>query len=152
VAVLETPLDDATPELLGGLQESLAAVGARDVSVVPLTMKKSRPGHLVKVIAQPADAERVARRLAAETGTLGVRETGVSHRWIADRETRDVTVTVGDETATVGVKLARDDGGELLNVSAEYDDAADAARAHNLPVREVMRRAEAAARPDEPQQ
>jgi len=86
VAVLETNLDDASPELLGGLQETLREAGARDVSIVPLTMKKSRPGHLVKVVARPEDAARVARRLAVETGTLGVRESGASHRWVAQRE------------------------------------------------------------------
>ncbi|PSP63152.1 nickel pincer cofactor biosynthesis protein LarC, partial [Halobacteriales archaeon QH_8_67_36] len=85
ITVLETNLDDAPPEVLGDLQRSLTAAGARDVSIVPLTMKKSRPGHLVKVICKPDDADRVARRLAEETGTLGIREHGAGHRWIAER-------------------------------------------------------------------
>jgi len=75
IRVLETNVDDVTPEVLGGLQETLADAGARDVSVTPLTMKKSRPGHLVRVVVRPEDVERVARRLAEETGTLGIRET-----------------------------------------------------------------------------
>ncbi|MFC4552091.1 MULTISPECIES: nickel pincer cofactor biosynthesis protein LarC [Halorussus] len=146
VAVLETNLDDAPPEVLGGLHESLAEVGARDVSVVPLTMKKSRPGHLVKVVCKPDDAERVARRLAEETGTLGIREGGARHRWIANREFETVTVEIEGDSYEVSVKLASDDAGEVYDVSAEYDDCAAVAREAGVPVREVMRLAESAVR------
>jgi len=146
ITVLETNLDDATPEVLGGLQESLVDAGARDVSIVPATMKKSRPGHLVKVVVKPEDARRVARRLAEETGTLGVREHGAGHRWIADREVRVVEVEVEGETREVAVKIGTDDAGTVFDVSAEYDDAAAVARETGVSVREVARRAEAAAR------
>jgi hypothetical protein len=147
ITVLETNLDDATPEILGGLQESLAEVGARDVSILPVTMKKSRPGHLVKVVTKPADAERVAHRLAVETGTLGVREHGGGHRWIADRVVEQVTLEVAGASYDVGVKIASTADGEVYDVSAEYDDAAAVARESDLPVREVLRRAEAAVGP-----
>ena len=156
ITVLETNLDDAAPEVLGGLQETLAEAGARDVSVVPLTMKKSRPGHLVKVVVKPEDAERVARRLAEETGTLGVREHGAGHRFVADREVVTATLAVGGERHEVGVKVASvgggngggagADGGTVFDISAEYDDALSVAREAGLPVREVLQRAESAVR------
>ncbi|WP_276279499.1 nickel pincer cofactor biosynthesis protein LarC [Halorussus caseinilyticus] len=146
IAVLETNLDDAPPEILGGLQESLAEVGARDVSIVPLTMKKSRPGHLVKVVCKPEDAESVARRLAEETGTLGIRQTGATHRWIANREFETVAVEFDGDRYEIAVKLASDEDGTFYDVSAEYDDCAEVAREADVPVREVMRRAESAAR------
>lgn len=142
IAVLETNLDDASPEILGGLYDSLAQVGARDVSVVPLTMKKSRPGHLVRVVCRPEDAEGVARRLAEETGTLGVRQSGASHRWIARREIESVDVEIDGEHYEVDVKIATDDAGEVFDVSAEYDDCAAVAEETGMAVREVMRRAE----------
>ena len=142
ITVLETNLDDAAPEVLGGLQESLADAGARDVSIVPLTMKKSRPGHLVKVIVSPEDAEQVARRLAMETGTLGVREHGAGHRWMADRDVETVTVEVDGDAFEIDVKIASDAGGTVFDVSAEYDDAAAVARETDRPVRAIMRRAE----------
>ncbi|WP_459192179.1 nickel pincer cofactor biosynthesis protein LarC [Halosimplex sp. J119] len=145
ITVLETNLDDATPEVLGGLQETLADAGARDVSIIPVTMKKSRPGHLVKVVVKPEDAQRVAHRLAEETGTLGVREHGAGHRWMADREIRPVEIEVEGSTYEVAVKLGMDDEGEVFDVSAEYDDAAAVARETGLAVREVVRRAETAA-------
>ncbi|MEF8831646.1 MAG: nickel pincer cofactor biosynthesis protein LarC [Halobacteriales archaeon] len=148
VIVLETNLDDASPELLGGLQETLAAAGARDVSVVPVTMKKSRPGHLVKVVAASEDADRVARRLAAETGTLGVRATPATHRFVAECTVETVAVEVDGASHGVDVKVATDRAGTVLDVSAEYDDAAAVAERTAVPVREVMRRAAAAYRRD----
>ena len=155
ISVLETNVDDVSPEVLGTLQESLAEVGARDVSIVPLGMKKSRPGHLVRVICKPEATEAVARRLAAETGTLGVRETGASHRWVADRQMATVAINLGPgigtpdsaagETVEVAVKVATDEDGAVVDVSAEFEDARSLAAAADLPVREVIRRAEAAA-------
>ncbi|MFB6298820.1 MAG: nickel pincer cofactor biosynthesis protein LarC [Halobacteriales archaeon] len=146
IRVLETNLDDASPELLGGLQDTLIEAGARDVSIVPLTMKKSRPGHLVKVVVRPTDVERVARRLATETGTLGVRETAVTHRWVADRDIESVTIEIDGDTYEIAVKVASDDAGTVFDVSAEYDDAAAVAARTDSPVKRVMQRAEAAYR------
>ncbi len=142
VAVLETNLDDAPPEVLGGLQETLADAGALDVTVLPTTMKKSRPGHLVKVICEPDDAAAVAERLARETGTLGVRESAAGHRWIAERAFETAEVVVDGEAHEVAVKVASTTDGEVYDRSAEYDDAAAVARETGLPIREVMRRAE----------
>jgi uncharacterized protein (TIGR00299 family) protein len=146
ISVLETHLDDATPETLGDLQRSLSAVGARDVSVTPLTMKKSRPGHLVRVVVRPADARRVARRLAEETGTLGVREAGATHRYVADRRVETVAVAVDGTDHDVDVKVATDGAGTVLDVTAEHDDAAAVAAETGRPTREVARLAEAAFR------
>jgi len=145
ITVLETNVDDAPPEILGGLQESLVDAGALDVSIVPMTMKKSRPGHLVKVIVKPEDAQRVAQRLAEETGTLGIREHGAGHRWIADRDSRIATISHDGTRYEVAVKLARTDG-EVYDVSAEYDDALAVSAETGLAVRDVMRRAETAMR------
>jgi uncharacterized protein (TIGR00299 family) protein len=145
ITVLETNVDDVSPELLGGLQATLADAGALDVTVVPTTMKKSRPGHLVRVVTAPADAERVAERLATETGTLGVREHGSGHRWVADREERTTSVEIDGTTYDVGVKVGRTSDG-VFDVSAEFDDALAVARETGRPVRAVMRLAETAAR------
>jgi uncharacterized protein (TIGR00299 family) protein len=146
IRVLETNLDDAAPEVLGGLQERLKDAGARDVTIIPTTMKKSRPGHLVKVIVKPDDVQAVARRLAEETGTLGIRETAATHRWIADRRFETVELDIDGETFEITVKIASDEDGEVYDVSAEYDNAAHVAAQADLPVREVIRRAEAAFR------
>ena len=142
IAVLETTLDDAAPELLGGLQESLADAGAVDVSVLPATMKKARPGHLVKVIAPRAKTRQVATRLAEETGTLGVRATRADHRFVADRSVETVELTVDGESHTVAVKIARTQAGEVFDVSAEFDDAQAVAAETGLATKTVLTRAE----------
>jgi len=139
---LATTVDDVTPEELGGLQERLTDAGALDVTAIPATMKKSRPGHLLKVITRPEHADRVTRRLAEETGTLGVREAGGGHRMVADRELETVTVEVAGRSAPVDVKVASIDG-EVFDVSAEFDDTLAAAADSDVPVRELRRRAEA---------
>ena len=147
ITVLETNLDDATPEILGSLQETLSDAGALDVTVVPTTMKKSRPGHLLKVIVAPEDATQVASKLAAETGTLGIREHGSGHRFVADRSIEPVTVDLAGESFEIDVKIARfADSDEVFDVSAEYDDALRVANATDHPVREVCRLAESRAR------
>ncbi len=142
ITVLETNLDDAAPEVLGGLQETLTAAGARDVSILPVTMKKSRPGHLVKVICKPKDAERIAHRLALETGTLGIREHGAGHRWTAHRRFETVVLEIGDETHAVTVKIASTTDGEIYDISTEYDDAAAVARETGKPIVWIMHQAE----------
>lgn len=146
VRLLETNLDDASPETLGDLQRSLAEAGALDVSVVPLTMKKARPGHLVKVVVHEADAAAVARRLAAETGTLGVRESPVRHRFVAERRYETATLKIDGERYPVTVKVASDDAGDVLDVSAEHDDAVAVAGETDISTREATRRAESALR------
>jgi hypothetical protein len=88
----------------------------------------------------------VARRLAEETGTLGIRETAAGHRWIAERSFEVVELDIDGETFEVTVKVAADDAGEVYDVSAEYDDAAAVADATDHPVREIVRRAETAYR------
>jgi uncharacterized protein (TIGR00299 family) protein len=141
ITVLETHLDDATPEVLGGLQETLQEAGALDVSIVPLTMKKSRPGHLIKVVVAPEDSRQVARELALETGTLGVREHGSGHRFVADRHTETVAVDIDGDTYDVDVKVAQM-GETVYDVSAEYDDCRAVAAQTGLSTRAVRDRAE----------
>jgi len=149
IRVLETVVDDTTPEVLGGLHDRLADAGARDVTVVPTAMKKSRPGHLIQVVVRPEDVSAVAERLAAETGTLGVRETPTTHRWIAERSVEASTIELNGERYEVDVKIAADDAGDIYDVSAEYDDCAAVAAETGRPTREILRRAETAYRASE---
>lgn len=153
ITVLETHLDDVSPEVLGGLSETLTAVGALDVTILPTAMKKSRPGHLVKIVTKPSNAAQVARELARETGTLGVREHGSGHRFVAERTVESVVVDIDGEQFDVAVKIATfsstsgsPEDGEVFDVSCEYDDAKAVANSTGLTTRDVLRRAERAAR------
>src|SRR5262249_46748878 len=73
VAVLETALDDENPQFVRALVPRLMERGALDAMVIPATMKKGRPGMWLVVVAEPPQAQTLARLILTETSTLGVR-------------------------------------------------------------------------------
>src|SRR5665647_3828850 len=73
-------------------------------------MKKGRMGYLVRVVCRPGDGPALARVLAAELGTLGVRSAPYVHRLVAERTVEPVEVTIGSETRTIDVKYGLLDG------------------------------------------
>jgi hypothetical protein len=139
VAVLETHLDDMSPEHLPFLLERLLEDGALDAALAPLAMKKGRPGLLLRVLARPEDADRLARRVLLDSTALGVRVALVG-RLKLPRESRSVRTAYG----RVRVKLAQVPGGRPI-ARPEYEDCARAARRHEVPLAEVYRAAERAA-------
>jgi pyridinium-3,5-bisthiocarboxylic acid mononucleotide nickel chelatase len=142
VQVLETNVDDVTGEVLGSLIEGLLEIGALDVAIIPTTGKKSRTGHIIQVIARPAETHRLAKKIIEETGSLGVRITPTHHRIKTLRRFEPVTVRIGNESHTINVKVATDQHGTVLNVAAEFEDATALAKKLNIPVKRVMRIAE----------
>lgn len=140
VEVLETSVDDVTGEVLGNLIEELIAMGAHDAIVIPATMKKGRSGHLIQVIANPYDSARIARRIIEETGSLGVRISSIRHRLIAKRRMDSIKIEIDNRQCEAAIKIATDDHGNILNISAEFEDAKTIAHLTGVPVREVMRR------------
>ncbi|MCK4651562.1 MAG: nickel pincer cofactor biosynthesis protein LarC [Methanosarcinales archaeon] len=140
IAVLETSVDDVTGEVLGSLIEELIAMGAHDAIVIPATMKKGRSGHLIQVIAKSSDSARIARRIIEETGSLGVRISPTRHRLIANRRISAINIEIGGSKYVAAIKIATDDSGNVLNISAEFEDAKRVAHLTGVPVREVMRR------------
>ncbi|MCU0631871.1 MAG: nickel pincer cofactor biosynthesis protein LarC [Methanolinea sp.] len=141
VDILETNVDDVTGEVLAGCMDRLMASGARDVCAIPCTMKKGRPGYLVRVVCFPEDSGRLSRELASGTGTLGVRCLPSVHRFVAGRETRMVTVQVCGRNWEIPVKCGLLDG-SVFSVKAESDRVREVAEACSVHAREVARMAE----------
>ncbi|KKH46501.1 nickel pincer cofactor biosynthesis protein LarC [Methanosarcina sp. 1.H.A.2.2] len=146
IEVLETNADDVSGEVLGNLFEELLSMGARDVAIMPATMKKGRPAHIIKVISKPEDSAKLARKIIIETGSLGVRVMPARHRLMAARNIERIKIELEGQEFETAVKIARDSEGVLLNISAEFEDCKKIAKASGIPVREVMRRAEEVAR------
>lgn len=146
VDMLETNVDDVTGEVLGYLIQELMNAGALDVSILPATMKKGRSGALIKVICRPVDTQKLVHRIIAETGSLGVRQVPVMHRFTIQRTIIEVTVTAAGRSRRVPVKVACDNRGDILNISAEFDDCRRIAQETGRPVKDIMSRAEEAAR------
>ncbi len=145
VVVIETNVDDVSGETLGFVINQLIAAGAKDVTVIPTVTKKSRPGHLISIIASPEDEVRLAQLLIKETGSLGVRITSCD-RHILSRELLQVKISLGEAEASVRVKVATDRSGAILQVKAEYDDVQRVALTTGKPITEISRLAESAAR------
>jgi len=130
VVMLETNIDDMTPEVYGYLIERLLGAGAKDVFLTPVIMKKNRPGIVVSVLTDEATKDRVADLLFRETPTLGVRFSRMSRRVLARQ-----AATVGTPWGPVRVKRAEWDG--EVRVTPEYDDCAAVARQYGVPILEV---------------
>jgi uncharacterized protein (TIGR00299 family) protein len=134
VLQLEANVDDATGEVLAHTIAALLAAGAHDAWVTPIVMKKGRPAHTVHALCEPSMADTVGSVLSRETGSLGLRGHRIE-RWPQAR----TEATVDVDGHAVRVKIGA--GGR---VKVEHDDAATAAHALGLPLREVLRRAESA--------
>lgn len=140
LTLLETNVDDASPQLLGYAQERLFDLGALDVWHTPIQMKKNRPGVLLSVLVPASlEAEAVAT-LLRETTTLGVRRRSVE-RYEAERETRDVDTAYGP--VQVKVKLL---DGRPVAAAPEYEACRSIAIERGLPLQEVLANVAQAAR------
>ncbi len=136
--LIETNLDDLSPELVPDAAERCFAAGALDVWVVPAQMKKGRPGLVFSALARPADEAAVAGAVLRETSALGVRISPV-RRWELER--RSTTVEVAGEI--VRVKLGSLEG-RTVNAAPEHDDCLAVARLTGRPVKAVWAAALAA--------
>ena len=138
IAVLECQLDDMNPELVGAAAQRLLADGALDVVLTPVHMKKFRPGTLLTALCRPADLERLAGRLLAETTTFGV-------RWHECRreelERRHLPLATRFGTVQVKAGLRQ---GRLIKVRPEFEECRRLAEAAGVGVDEAYREVEAA--------
>lgn len=128
--VIQTNLDDATPEELGYAMERLFAAGALDVFFTPAQMKKNRPAVQMTVLATPATAPALARAMLRETTSLGVRFWPVQ-RLTCPRRAGTVETPFG----VIEVTIKTIDGEDT--VCPEYEACARIARNRGVPIREV---------------
>ena len=132
ITVLETNLDDVSPEVVGYCLERLLEAGALDAYAVPIYMKSSRPATLLTVLAEPQRVPDLEAILFAETTTLGVRRQ-TARRSKLSRRTERVETPFG----LIGVKVGRRGQG-VLTAAPEYRDCREAARRHHVALRVVM--------------
>lgn len=133
VEVIETNLDDWSPEGFPYLYDKLFAMGAIDVSLLPIQMKKGRPGFLLQVLSSPAHAWELKRTILSETTAIGLRYRQES-RWTLPRETGKINTQWGD----LQVKKVETPCGAVLY--PEYEDCRRIAEQNNVPLKEVYAR------------
>jgi pyridinium-3,5-bisthiocarboxylic acid mononucleotide nickel chelatase len=129
--MLETNLDDASPQIVGHVMDRVLELGALDCFFTPVQMKKNRPGVLLSVLCAPEQKEAAMRLLFMETTTLGVRSYEVSRRALE----RDV-VQVETQYGMIDVKVARLDG-RRVNEMPEFEQCRAAAAKAGVPVKVV---------------
>jgi pyridinium-3,5-bisthiocarboxylic acid mononucleotide nickel chelatase len=137
--LLEANVDDLDPRLWPGVLGELLAAGASDAWLTPILMKKGRPAHTLSVLCRPTVQPAVQAVVVSATSTIGLRVRPVQK--VALERTEDGVEVLGGR---VGVKVARS-GGQVVNVSVEFEDVAALAGSLQLPVKEVLRAATAAA-------
>jgi pyridinium-3,5-bisthiocarboxylic acid mononucleotide nickel chelatase len=129
--VLETNIDDMSPELVPYVIDSLLAAGAHDAWVTQAVMKKGRPGFVLSALTPAIHKFHLLEILYRETSTLGVRFYQVG-RATLDRDWVEVDVVGHTVRVKLGIK-----SGDVVTASPEHDDALRVATATGLPLKEV---------------
>ncbi|MCD6362916.1 MAG: nickel pincer cofactor biosynthesis protein LarC [Synergistetes bacterium] len=133
VILLESDIDDSSPEILGSAAEELLERGALDVSLVPIYMKKNRPGIRLSVLAREEKLWEILKSIFLLTTTLGIRFQRV-RRYKLSRETLEIDVGMGK----VRVKLGRM-GSRLLNLAPEFEDCKKLSEERGIPLKFVYK-------------
>jgi pyridinium-3,5-bisthiocarboxylic acid mononucleotide nickel chelatase len=132
VTVIETNVDDMSPQIYGYFVERALAAGALDVFSTPAQMKKNRPGQLVTILAEPDNVARLIDLIFRETTTIGVRTYEVRRKTL-DRESVPVATPFGE----IRMKLARMNG-SILSATPEYEDCQRIAIERGVPLKQVI--------------
>jgi uncharacterized protein (TIGR00299 family) protein len=140
VLLVETNVDDATPEILAHTVNRLLEEGAQDAWLTPIVMKKGRAAHTLSMLISIDDRDGLLDALFEETTTLGARISPVDK---VELERAWTTVEVAGETIRVKLGLR---GGRIVTVAPEYAEAAAISDRAGLPLKEVYARALEAAR------
>ena len=129
--VIETNIDDMSPELYDYVFERLFAAGARDVFLTPVQMKKNRPGILLSVVGEAILREKMTAIIFSETSTIGVRYYPVA-RAVLKRE----VVRVKTKYGAVKMKIVEQPDGARRG-APEYDDVRRIAALKKVPLKAV---------------
>ncbi len=138
VIVLETALDDLSPQILAHVTEQALNLSALDVMTTAVGMKKGRPGTLLTILSNAAHSPALERLLLRETSTLGIR-VHQQRRICLARHHTSVSTPFGE----IRIKIGSFEGAPV-NAAPEFEDCRAAARTHNVPVKEVLQAAIAA--------
>ncbi len=132
VAVMETNIDDMSPEIYDFVFEKAFNNGALDMSLTNIQMKKNRPGVQLQIICPVSVAQSLAELIFRETTSIGLRWR-IENRMVADRKIDEVRTCFG----VLRVKIAYRNG-KIVNISPEYEDCRKLAVKNNVSIKQVM--------------
>jgi len=136
IAIIETVIDDSTPQVLAYVSELLLEAGAWDVFRAAVQMKKGRTGVQMTVLCRPGLVSELQDLIFRETTTIGL-------HWRLEnkRSLKREFVAVATQWGDVRMKVARWASGEVANASPEYEDCRKLAAQHSAPLKQVMQEA-----------
>src|SRR6185437_7051733 len=129
--MIETNMDDISPQILGHVMERAFELGALDCYFTSVQMKKNRPGILLSILCRAEERPVLSELLFSETTTLGIRAYEVERRALERR-----IVAVETQYGPIDVKVAQLNG-HILKAMPEYEQCRQAARDANVPLRVV---------------
>ena len=131
IDIIETNLDDMSPEISGYVMEKLFERGALDVFFIPIQMKKGRPGTQISVLCPSNIRDELIQLLLTETTTFGVRFYAAD-RVILDRDFIEIKTKWGSIRAKQGYL-----NGNLIKTVPEYEDCKTIAEKNGIPFQSV---------------
>jgi uncharacterized protein (TIGR00299 family) protein len=129
--MLETNIDDMSPQLLGHVMDRAFEHGALDCYFTPVQMKKNRPGVLLSILCERERKEALMNLLFTETTTLGVRSYEVARRAL-----RRSIERVETQYGPIDVKVAHLNG-RVVNEMPEFEQVRAAATKAGVPLKVV---------------
>ncbi|HOJ52476.1 MAG TPA: nickel pincer cofactor biosynthesis protein LarC [Syntrophales bacterium] len=132
IVILETNIDDMTPEETGHLLEVLLAHGAQDVFLTPIIMKKSRPAVKISVLCEKTRKEKMADLLFVHSSTFGLRYWPVT-KAVLDRASARIKTPYGEISVKKGLYE-----GKVIKRKPEYEECKKIAEKHGLPLKKVI--------------
>jgi pyridinium-3,5-bisthiocarboxylic acid mononucleotide nickel chelatase len=131
VMEIEANIDDMNPEFYSYLFDILIPEGALDLCIIPVIMKKNRPGNILKVLAPKEMSDKIIEIIFRETTTTGLRINSVKRK-ILEKS----FIPVNTKYGIVKVKFHKLDG-VTVTVAPEYEDCKTAASEHKVSLKEV---------------
>lgn len=135
IFIVETNIDDMNPQLYPFIIERLMEIGAYDAFLVPIIMKKGRPGILLSAMADRNNLDNIVQTIYKETSTLGVRIHPIDRRKLS-RIIREVKTSFG----VVRVKEVEIEGRQRL--LPEYEECRRIAKERSMPLLAVYKELE----------
>lgn len=131
---IEANIDDMNPQDMNYVFECLFKLGVNDAWAMPMMMKKCRMATMLCVLCPKEKIEAVLTVIFQETTTIGTRYFPVQ-RQICQRLIEQIEI----DGQLIHIKIASRDG-QIMNISAEYDDCREAAARTGIPIKEWRRK------------
>jgi uncharacterized protein (TIGR00299 family) protein len=132
LVLIETNIDDCSPQVISYAMDRLFAAGALDVWQTPILMKKGRSGVKLSILCSILIKKELERIIFEQTSSIGIRSYPVERTALERREQ-----TVETPWGPVRIKVSSLNG-KIYSATPEYDDCRALAEQNDVPLKQVM--------------